>query len=57
MKKVMIKYNIEIPEDKLDRYCKKIRVGRNSAAIEFKQLAEIHGRKAIYDIIEDRINS
>ena len=57
MKKVMIKYNIEIPEDRLDKYCKKMRIGRNQAAKEFKEIAEVHGRTGVYNIIEERLNS
>ena len=53
----MIKYNIEIPEDRLDKYCKKMRIGRNQAAKEFKEIAEVHGRTGVYNIIEERLNS
>ena len=57
MKMVMIKYNIQIPEDRLDKYCKKMRIGRNEATKGFKDVAETYGRTAVYDVIEERINS
>ncbi len=55
MKKIMIKYTLEIPEDRLDKYCKISQMGRNAATVEFKALAEVHGRTAVYEYIEDTI--
>ena len=55
MKKIMIKYTIEIPEDRLDRYCKITQVGRNEAAAVFKNLAEVYGRTAVFERIDEYI--
>ena len=55
MKIVMIKYNIEIPEDRLDRYCKIMQIGRNEATIIFKNLAEVYGRTAVFERIDETI--
>jgi hypothetical protein len=55
MKKVMIKYTIEIPEDRLDKYCNINRLGRNEATVEFKGLAEVHGRTAVFEEIDETI--
>ena len=53
MKKVMIKYTIEIPEDKLDKFCKISQMGRHEATSRFKDLAEVYGRTAVFELIED----
>ena len=47
--------DLQEAEDRLDRFCKIMLMGRNEASIKFKDLAEVYGRSAVYELIEDTI--
>ena len=57
MKKIMVKYTMEVPEERLDKYCRIVRTGRREATERFKQMAETYGRISVYEVIDETINS
>ena len=57
MKRIMIKYTIEIPEDRLDKYCNKVNLTRNAAKKLIKEMAEVYGRTHTFEYIDETINT
>ena len=53
MKKIHIKYNIMIDDDKFDKACARARVGRDIMVNDLKQRAQVFGRTAVYEFIEE----
>jgi hypothetical protein len=53
----MIKYSIQIPEDRLDKYCNLLRAGRREVTEQFKQIAEVHGRTAVFEKVENTLDN
>ena len=56
MIRVMIKYTIEIPEDRLEKYCKKASLTRNAAKSLLKEMAEVYGRTHTFEYVDEVIN-
>ena len=56
MKRIMIKYTIEIPEDRLDKYCNKVNLTKNAAKKLIKDVAENEGRVEAYNHVDYVIN-
>ena len=52
----MIKYTIEIPEDRLDKYCDKVNLTKNAAKKLIKDVAENEGRVEAYNHVDYIIN-
>lgn len=57
MKRITVKYTIEIPEDRLDKYCFKTSLTRSAAKHNIKIMAEVYGRTYAYGRVEEIINS
>ena len=57
MKKITVKYTIEIPEDKMEKVCSKAKIGRNTFTIDIKHMAEISGRHRVHEFMDGFINS
>ena len=57
MKKIMVRYTIEIPEDRLDKYCFKIGLTRSAAKQRIKEMAEVYGRTYAYGKVDEIINN
>ena len=55
MIKVKVEYRIEIPEEKLDKYCLLARIGRREAKSLLKEMAVIFGRSQTYEHIDETI--
>ncbi len=52
MKKIMVKYTMEIPEDKFEKACKKAWISNKVMVRDLRQRAEIHGRVSAYKFID-----
>ena len=52
MKKIHIKYNIMIDDDKFDKLCDRARLGRDVMVNDLKQRAETFGRTAVYEFVD-----
>ena len=52
----MIKYTIEIPEDRLDKYCAKVNLTKNAAKKLIKDVPENEGRGEAYNHVDYIIN-
>lgn len=57
MKKIMVKYTIEIPEDKFDKYCRKIMITKKQTVVDLRDLAETSGRVIVYGKIENTLEA
>ena len=52
MKKITIKYHIEVKEDHIDKVCRKARCGKRDLKNDIKHMAEIAGRHRVYEFIQ-----
>ena len=52
MKKITIKYHIEVKEDHIDKVCRKARCGKRDLENDIKHMAEIAGRHRVYEFIQ-----
>ena len=52
MKVIQIKYSIEIPQEEVDKICKKCRCGSRDLEHDVKHMAEITGRDRVYKFIQ-----
>lgn len=52
MKKIMVKYNLEIPEEHIDKIGKVCKCGRRDLEKDIKQMAEIAGRHKVHEFIQ-----
>jgi hypothetical protein len=55
MKKITIKYNIEIPQELVDKVCNYCQCGRKDIEKDIKERAEKVGRQVIDDFISGSI--
>ena len=53
MKKIHIKYNIMIDDNKFDKLCDRARLGRDVMVNDLKQRAETFGRTAVYEFVDE----
>ena len=49
MKKITVKYSIEIPDDHIDKICRKARCGKRDLENDIKHMAEIAGRHRVHE--------
>ena len=52
MKKIHIKYNIMVPEDRFSKACRKAMVGRDEMVREIKDRAQTFGRVSVEEFID-----
>ena len=52
MKRIAIKYHIEIPDDHIDKVCRKCQCGRRDLENDIKHMAEIAGRHRVHEFVE-----
>ena len=52
MKRIMVKFTVEIDNAKFDKYCEKQMIGKKVAVVNLRDFAETAGRVLIYDKIE-----
>tara|TARA_B100000287_G_scaffold356661_1_gene347670 strand:- start:1174 stop:1461 length:288 start_codon:yes stop_codon:yes gene_type:complete len=55
MIKIKVEYTIEIPEHRLDKYCKLARIGRKQAKKLLREMAAVFGRVHTYEYIDEVI--
>ena len=53
MKRIMIKYTAQIPEDLFDKWCSKYQIGRKEGTKWIKFAAEEAAEKQINDLVND----
>ena len=52
MKKIIVKYTLEVPEDHIDKICRASQCGRRDLENDIKHMAEISGRHRVYEFIK-----
>tara|TARA_R100001443_G_scaffold26566_3_gene39874 strand:- start:10072 stop:10260 length:189 start_codon:yes stop_codon:yes gene_type:complete len=52
MKRIAIRYHIEIKESHIDKVCRKARCGKRDLENDIKHMAQIAGRHRVYEFIE-----
>ena len=52
MKKIVVKYIIEVPENHIDKVCRVARCGKRDLENDIKEMAEVSGRHRVYEFIE-----
>ena len=52
MKNIMIKYNVEIPQEDIDKICKYCNCGRRDVEVSIIDKAELAGRLTINDFVK-----
>lgn len=53
MKKIQVKYTIEIPEDKFEKVCKKTLCSKKDMIATLRDKAEVNGRVIVYEFIDE----
>ena len=48
MKKITVKYSIEIPDDHIDKICRLARCGKRDLEKDIKYMAELAGRDRVH---------
>ena len=56
MKKIIVKYTLEVPEDHIDKICRASQCGRRDLENDIKHMAEISGRHRVYEFIQAFVN-
>ena len=56
MIRIMVKYTMEVPEDKLEKYCDKVGLTRATGKRFLKDMAETQGRVEVYNHVDYIIN-
>ena len=52
MKKILVKYTLEIPEDRFNKACFKAMIGNKDLTFKLRDMAEVSGRTRVYDWID-----
>ena len=52
MKVIQVKYNIEIPQENIDKICKICQCGRRDLEKDIKHMAEVSGRNRVYEFTQ-----
>ena len=56
MKKIQVKYTIEVPEDRFGKTCYKAMVSKKTMKDKLRDMAEVHGRTEVYKWVDEVIN-
>ena len=56
MKKIMVKFTMEIPEDKFDKACFRAMVNKKTMTFNLRDMAEVHGRTQVYNWVDEVVN-
>ena len=57
MKKIMVKFTMEIPEDKFDKACYKAMVNKKTMTFKLRDMAEVHGRTEVYNWVDEVVTN
>ena len=52
----MIKYTMEIPEDRFEKSCYKTMINKKEMTFKLRDMAEIHGRTQVYSWVDEIIS-
>ena len=52
MKKIMVKYHIEMPEQTFEKVCKLGQCGKRELEKDIKKMAEVTGRHRVYEFTD-----
>tara|TARA_R110000824_G_scaffold95302_7_gene229283 strand:+ start:156 stop:347 length:192 start_codon:yes stop_codon:yes gene_type:complete len=55
MKKIAVKYTLEIPEDKFEKVCKLGQCSKRELEKDVKKMVEVTGRLRVYEFIDNMI--
>ena len=56
MKKIMVKYTLEIPEDRFNKACFKAMIGNRDLTFKLRDMAEVSGRTMGYNWVDGVVN-
>jgi len=56
MKKILVKYTLEIPEARFEKACFKAMIGNKDLTIKIRDMAEVSGRTMVYDWVDEVVN-
>ena len=57
MKKIQVKYTIEVPEDRFDKTCYKAMVSKKTMTFKLRDMAEVHGRTQVHFWVDEVVNN
>ena len=57
MKKILVKYTLEIPEDRFDKVCFKAMIGNKDLTFKLRDMAEVSGRTRVYDWVDEVVSN
>ena len=57
MKKIMVKYTLEIPEDRFNKACFKAMIGNRDLTFKLRDMAEVSGRTRVYDWVDEVVSN
>ena len=55
MKKILVKYTMEVDDNKFEKACRQTMIGTNPMMVRLRDMAEIHGRVSVYDFVDEII--
>ena len=53
----MVKFTMEIPEDKFDKACYKAMVNKKTMTFKLRDMAEVHGRTQVHFWVDEVVNN
>ena len=56
MKKILVKYTMEIQEDKFEKSCYKTMINKKEMTFKLRDMAETHGRTQVYNWVNEIIS-
>ena len=56
MKKKLVKYTLEIPEDKFNKACFKAMIGNRDLTFKLRDMAEVSGRTMVYNWVDEVVD-
>ena len=56
MKKIQVKFTMEIPEDKFEKACYRAMVNKKTMTFNLRDMAEVHGRTQVYNWVDEVVN-
>ena len=53
----MVKFTMEIPEDKFEKACFKAMVNKKTMTFNLRDMAEVHGRTQVHNWVDEVVNN
>ena len=57
MKRIRVKYTMEVPHDKLEKTCTITMISKKVMIETLRQMAETHGRISVYKFVDNVVNN